>query len=33
MPSDEYLKAVTIGNVEELKEKVTLCEYNNGVVS
>ena len=29
MPSDEYLKAVTIGNVEELKEKVTLCEYNN----
>ncbi len=29
MPSDEYLKEVTIGNVEELDGKVTLCEYNN----
>ena len=29
MPSDEYLKEVTIGNVKELNGKVTLCEYNS----
>ena len=28
MPSNEYLKEVTIGNLSELNEKVTLCEYN-----
>lgn len=29
MPSDKYLKEVTIGNVEELKGKITLCEYDS----
>ena len=30
MPSDEYLKAVTIGNVEELKEKVVKVSIKTG---
>lgn len=29
MPSDEYLKDVTIGNVTELDGKITLCEYDS----
>ena len=28
MPSNEYLREVTVGNVEELNGKIVLCEYN-----
>ena len=28
MQSNEYLREVTVGNVEELNGKIVLCEYN-----
>lgn len=28
MPSNEYLREVTVGNVEELNGKIVLCEYD-----
>lgn len=29
MPSNEYLEKVTVGNVNELNGKITLCEYKD----